>query len=579
MFTNDPDFKIRAHSWFLIRSIAMHRALALHLSLITCCCAASAADVTPWKHGAVASVQPLATDAGIAAMKRGGNAVDAAIATAITLGVVDGHNSGLGGGCFVLIRAADGSVTAIDGREKAPALATRDMFLKNGKVDDEASKTGPLASATPGALAAYDLALKKHGKLKLADLLLPAAELAEKGYAIDEVYARKIASVADKLKNFEASRKTLLHDDGSPLQKGEILKQPDLAKSLRAIAEHGTTWFYEGEYAGKVDAWMREHGGLLRKEDFASYAPALREPLRTTYRDCEIIGMPPVSSGGIHVAQILNMLETFGLASLATVDRLHITAEAMKLAFADRAYWLGDPDFAKVPRGLIDKGYAKQLAARISLEHTIAVEGHGSPPKWDGDIFGKHTTHLSTADADGNWVALTQTVNTAFGSKVIVPGTGIVLNDEMDDFAVAPGVPNAFKLVGAEANAIAPGKRPLSSMSPTIVLRDGKPFLSVGAAGGPTIITQTLQAIVQIVDFKKNPAEALAAPRIHHQWSPDQLKIEKATGDAVLSALEKRGHKLDRSSGFGACQAVMLNASGEFEAAHDPRVPGKADGW
>jgi gamma-glutamyltranspeptidase/glutathione hydrolase len=252
----------------------------------------------------------------------------------------------------------------------------------------------------------------------------------------------------------------------------------------------------------------------------------------------------------------------------------------MKLAFADRAYWLGDPDFAKVPRGLIDKDYAKQLAARISREHTIDVEGHGAPPKWDGDIFGKHTTHLSAADAEGNWVALTQTINTAFGSKVIVPGTGVVLNDEMDDFAVAPGVPNAFKLVGAEANAVASGKRPLSSMSPTIVLHDGKPFLTVGAAGGPTIITQTLLAIVNVIDFKMDPDAALAAPRIHHQWRPDELKIEKSAGDDLLSDLKKRGHKLDAQSRFGACQAVLWDAAGNyFRAAHDPRVPGKADGW
>ncbi|HEY2573050.1 MAG TPA: gamma-glutamyltransferase [Verrucomicrobiaceae bacterium] len=533
-----------------------------------------------WPHGAVASVNPLATDAGVNAMKRGGNAVDAAIATAITLGVVDGHNSGLGGGCFILIRAKDGTVTAIDGREKAPALATRDMFLKDGKVDDEASKTGALASATPGALAAYDLALRKHGKLKLADLVLPAAEIAENGFAIDAIYERKLAATGDKLKRFEESRKQFFNPDGAPLKKGDMLKQPDLAKSLRAIAEHGVEWFYRGAYAAKVDAWMQQNGGLLRKEDFFNYAPALREPLRTKYRGHEIIGMPPVSSGGIHVAQILNMLETCDLAAMSTADRLHVMAEAMKLAFADRAFWLGDPDFVKVPRGLIDPDYAKQLAGKIELTHATTVSGHGAPPRWDGDVFGKHTTHLSAADAEGNWVAMTQTINTAFGSKVIVPGTGILLNDEMDDFSVAPGVPNAFKLVGAEANAVAPGKRPLSSMSPTIVVKDGKPIMSVGAAGGPTIITQTLQAIVNVIDFKMDVGEALEQPRIHHQWSPDELKIETKAGDAVLAELEARGHKLDRSSSFGACQAVRWDeATKSFHAAHDPRVPGKADGW
>ncbi len=555
----------------------MHRTAPCLLALLTATAPVLAGQ---WPHGAVASVQPLATEAGVNAMKRGGNAVDAAIATALTLGVVDGHNSGLGGGCFILIRAADGTVTAIDGREKAPTLATRDMFLKEGKVDDEASKTGPLASATPGALAAYELALTKHGKLKLADLLLPAAEIAENGFALDEVYARKLAATADRLKKFDESRKLFFDAGGAPLKKGDILKQPDLARSLRAIAEHGTDWFYRGEYAGKVDAWMRANGGVLRKDDFANYAPALREPLRTTYRGHEIIGMPPVSSGGVHVAQILNMLETFDVAAMPAADRFHVMAEAMKLAFADRAYWLGDPDFAKVPRGLIDREYAKELAGRIRLDRAATISGHGTPPRWEGDVFGKHTTHLSAADAGGNWVALTQTINTAFGSKVIVPGTGILLNDEMDDFAVAPGVPNAFKLIGAEANAVAPGKRPLSSMSPTIVLKDGKPVMSVGAAGGPTIITQTLQAIVNVIDFKMGVAAALQAPRIHHQWSPDELKIEKAAGDEAMNDLEKRGHKLDRSAGFGACQAVRWDeASKSFEAAHDPRVPGKAAGW
>jgi gamma-glutamyltranspeptidase / glutathione hydrolase len=555
----------------------MKRAVVLLLCLLSGCGAVSAQG---WSHGVVASVHPLATEAGIEAMKRGGNAVDAAIATAITLGVVDGHNSGLGGGCFILIRAKDGTVTAIDGREKAPALATRDMFLKNGKVDEESSKSGPLASATPGALAAYEIALRRHGTMKLADLLLPAAQIAENGFALDEVYARKLAATADKLKKFAENPRQFLDAGGAPLKKGDTLRQPDLARSLRAVAEHGTGWFYHGEFAEKADAWMRANGGLLRKEDFANYAPALREPLRTTYRGHEIIGMPPVSSGGVHVAQILNMLETFDLAAMPAADRLHVIAEAMKLAFADRAHWLGDPDFVKVPRGLIDRDYARELAGRIRMDRATVVEGHGLPPRWEGDVFGKHTTHLSTADAAGNWVALTQTINTAFGCKVIVPGTGIILNNEMDDFAVAPGVPNAFKLVGAEANAIAPGKRPLSSMSPTLVLKDGQPVLSVGAAGGPTIISQTLLAIVHVVDFKMDLAKALRQPRLHHQWSPAELKIEKTAGEEVLGDLEKRGHKLDRAAPFGACQAVGWDGvSRSFQAAHDPRVPGEAAGW
>lgn len=543
------------------------------------------AQVPSWSKGAVASVHPVATEAGVQALKRGGNAVDAAIATAIMLGVVDGHNSGLGGGCFILIRAADASVTAIDARETAPALATRDMYLKEGKVDDEASKTGALAPATPGALAGYALALQKHGRLKLADVVLSAAEVAEKGFALDAVYERKLEAEREDLAKFEATKAVLFKPDGTLPKKGEVLKQPDLARTLRMIAEHGADWFYKGEYAEKVDGWMRANSGVLRKEDFAAYTPKLREPLRTSYRGHEVIGFPPPSSGGVHVAQILGMLEGHDLAAMSPADRAHVLTEAMKLAFADRAHWLGDPDFAKVPRGLMDREYLAGLAAKIHLEKATPVPSHGEPPRADTDIFGdtlKHTTHLSTADAEGNWVALTQTVNTAFGSKVIVPGTGVILNNEMDDFAVAPGVPNAFKLVGAEANAIVPGKRPLSSMSPTIVLKDGKPFLSLGAAGGPTIISQTLQNLVNVLDLKMGIVDAIAAPRLHHQWSPDDLRIEPAVGAEVMEALRQRGHTLRESGavGIGVSQGVMWDESTKsFRGAHDPRAYGKADGW
>lgn len=511
-------------------------------------------------------------------MKRGGNAVDAAIATALTLGVVDGHNSGIGGGCFIVVRSAKGEIECIDGREMAPAAASRDMFVINGKVDDEASKTGPLASGVPGALKAYDLVLRKYGRLKLADLLLPAADLAEKGFAIDEVYERKLAGVADKVAKFPASAAVLLKADGSPLKKGDTLVQKDLAKTYRAIAEHGIDWFYNGEFAEKTAAWMSENKGIMTKQDFANYVAKSREPLRFTYRGYELISMPPPSSGGLHVAQVLQMIERFPIGTMTDVQRLHVTTEAMKLAFADRAYWLGDPDFAKVPRGLGDRAYTDSLSQKIDEARATRVPQHGTPAKANDDWFGKHTTHLSAADADGNWVAMTQTINTSFGSKVIIPGTGVVMNDEMDDFSVQPGVPNAFKLIGAEANSVQAGKRPLSSMSPTLVFKDGKPVITVGAAGGPTIITQTLLAISNIIDRGMNPKEALAAPRIHHQWAPDQLKIETSVGEDVLKALEAKGHELDRSKGFGACQCIMLK-NGKFLPAHDPRVPGKADGW
>lgn len=527
--------------------------------------------------GAVASVHPLATEAGVNALKKGGNAVDAAIATALTLGVVDGHNSGIGGGCFVLIRAQDGSVTCIDGREIAPAAASRDMYLINGKLDDEASKTGALASGVPGALAAYDLALRKHGKLKLADLLLPAAEIAEQGFAIDRVYAAKIAGLVEKLARFPGSAAVLLKPDGSPLKEGDRLVQKDLATTYRAVARQGIDWFYKGPFAQTTAAWMKANGGIMTEQDFTNYVAKERKPLRFTYRGYDLISMPPPSSGGLHVAQVLQMIERFPIKDLPDAQRVHVTVEAMKLAFADRAHWLGDPDFAPVPRGLMDRGYTDALSQKIDPARTTTVPTHGNPAKAHDDVFGKHTTHLSTADAEGNWVALTQTINTAFGSKVIIPGTGVIMNDEMDDFSVQPGVPNAFKLIGAEANAVAAGKRPLSSMSPTLVLKNGKPIVSVGAAGGPTIITQTLLTISNIIDRGMPPAQALAAPRFHHQWAPDALRIETAFGDATLSTLEQQGHMLEKSAGFGACQCIQ-QINGRLIPAHDPRVPGAAGG-
>jgi len=528
----------------------------------------------------VASVQPLATEAGVAAFEAGGNAIDAAVAAAVTLGVVDNHNSGLGGGCFILIRRADGTLVAIDGREEAPAAATRDMFLRDGEAVPELSQTGPLAVGIPGALAAYDLAVREYGQLPLKDLLLPAAKIAEEGFPIDRIYAGKLKASAKALDKFAGSRAALLKSDGSAYEKGDILKQPDLARSYRAMAEEGTDWFYKGPFAEKVARWMTDNGGIITEADFASYQPVKREPLETTYRDWTIIGFPPPSSGGVHVAQMLNMLETFDLKKTYQenpAEALHLIAEAMKLAFADRAFWLGDPDAVDVPRGLIDKGYAVALAERINPEKATEVPSHGEPPAAAEDVFGKkHTTHITAADSDGNWVAITATVNTTFGSKVIVPGTGIVLNNEMDDFSAQPGRPNAFGLVGAENNAVAPGKRPLSSMTPTIVLKDGKPVMTVGAAGGPKIITSVLLAILRRLDFDESLADAVGSPRIHQQWMPDVLTVEKKMPKEIVEQLAAKGHKIDEIDSGAVAQAIEIDDKGQFIGVHDPRVPGKA---
>ena len=545
-----------------------------------------AADLPPnaavSSKGMVASVHPLATDAGVAALRRGGNAIDAAIAVGLTLGVVDSKNSGLGGGCFILIRRADGKLFAIDGREAAPAKASRDMYLKDGKPQPEWSQHGPLAVATPGALAAYAQALQQHGKLKLADVVLPAAEIAERGFPLDRSNADAQRSAGKLLLKVNGPGCPLLKPDGTPFAEGDIVKQSDLAKTYRGIAERGPDYFYRGPLAAAVGQWMAEHGGLLTADDFATYQPVEREPLVTTYRGRTIVGFPPPSSGGVHVAQILNILEGFDLKAIHSKDAgeyHHVLAEAMKLAFADRAYWLGDPDFARVPQGLVDKEYARSLGAKIQLAKATPLSGHGTPPAADERVFLKHTTHIATADAEGNWVAMTQTVNTTYGSKVIVPGTGLVLNNEMDDFSIAPGQPNAFGLIGAEANAVAPRKRPLSSMSPTIVLVDGQPVLSVGAAGGPTIITQALQALVRTIDLGLPLDQAVAQPRIHQQWSPDEVRIESRLPAEIQKSLTGRGHKLNDVRNMGVTQAISLDrATGQFLGVHDPRVPGKAAG-
>jgi gamma-glutamyltranspeptidase/glutathione hydrolase len=529
-------------------------------------------------HGAVASVHPLATDAGMKVLKSGGNAMDAAVAVALTLGVVDGHNSGIGGGCFMLIRRSNGSFVAIDGRETAPAAATRDMFIRNGKAETELSQTGALASGVPGSLAAYDYVVHHFGKKHLKDLVLPAAALAEQGFRLDRAYAERLKSVASEMARFDSSR-AVFFKDGSPLGEGAILKQPDLAATYRHIAEQGNDWFYRGPFAQATEKWMKENGGLLAAKDFRAYEIKLREPVIGSYRGYELAGFPPPSSGGVHVQEILNIVEHFELKTLEPATRFHVIAEAMKLAFADRAYWLGDPDFAKVPHGLADKKYAATLAAKIDLEHARAVPTHGTPPDWQRNSFKKHTTHFSVADAEGNWVACTASVNTSFGSKVVIPGTGVVLNNQMDDFSIQPGVANYFGLVGSEANAVQPGKRPLSSMCPTIVLKDGKPLIALGAAGGPRIISAVVLELIGMLDFELSPAEAVARPRFHHQWSPDELVIENAVPEEIQKALAARGHKVTRSGAVGVSQIVARRLDGGFWGAADPRAGGKVEVW
>lgn len=558
------------------------------MGLLTALCAAAvwptaaSGHTATAEHHMIATVHPIATDAGVEVFHDRGNAVDAAVTAALTLGVVDGENSGIGGGCLILIRTANGKFIAIDGREAAPAAAHRDMFVHDGKPNPVASQTGPLASGVPGALAAYQLALEKCGTIKLARAVAPGIAAARNGFEVRPSYAKAIKSVEHHLAEYPGSRAVFFHADGRPFGEGERLVQTDLARTYRQIGEHGTGWFYRGEFAEQIGKWMAANGGVLTAQDFAGYEAKLREPLHTTYRGYEIVGFPPPSSGGIHVAQILNILENFDLRAIEKENPLqatHITAEAFKLAFADRAYWLGDADFVKVPRGLIDKDYASELAAKINPRGVTEVPTHGSPPNFAQDVFGRHTTHIAAADAAGNWVAITATVNTTFGSKVIVPGTGVVLNDEMDDFSIFPGMPNAFGLVGAEANSVGPGKRPLSSMSPTIVLNaKGKPVLTVGAAGGPKIITQTLLTIIRTLDYQQPLEDAVGGRRFHHQWRPNCVTYEKGLDEKIVHGLRDLGHNVEEIETGGRTQAIAIGPDGKLVGVADPRADGTAAG-
>lgn len=535
-------------------------------------------------RGVVATVQPLASRAAVQAFERGGNAIDAAVAASLMLSVVDGHNSGIGGGCLALVCTAAGEVFAIDGRERAPLKATAEMFFSGGKPNPKLSQLGPLAAGVPGLIAALEQLSSRWGRTGWNDGLRGAAKVASDGFKLDRNYAANLMGAADELRQFAETRRILLDGSGLPLAAGSLLRQPDLSATLESIADHGAAWFYSGGFAERIDRFMRETGGLMTGDDLAAYTTIDRQPIKTKYRVHQVVGFPPPSSGGIHVAQMLGMLNQFDVRAIfaaSPATGMHLLLEVMKRAMADRAHWLGDSDFADVPLGLLDTEYLRQRASDIDLKRVVAVTRHGQPPLADSSLFGrqKHTTHLTTADRDGNVVAITQTVNTSFGCKMIVPGTGVILNNEMDDFSLAPGVRNAFGLVGSAANAVAPGKRPLSSMSPTLVLNDaGKPTLTCGAAGGPKIITAVLQTLVRVLDLGQSIDSAIAAERVHQQWSPDQAVCENALSASVADTLTNLGHTVTRVRSAAVAQGIALHADGTLTAAADPRVPSSAMG-
>jgi gamma-glutamyltranspeptidase / glutathione hydrolase len=535
-------------------------------------------------RGAAATVHPLATEAAINCLREGGNAIDAAVAASLMLSVVDSHNSGLGGGGLALIRLSSGKMIAIDGREMAPSRSTPQQYLNSdGKPDPTLSQEGPLAVAVPGLVALLERISREYGQTSWKTGLLAAAAVAENGYAISGNFAAVIKEQASRLRKYPSSAAVLLDAQGQPLAAESVLKQADLSRSLRQLAEHGSDWFYRGELAERMERFMNEQGGFLRADDMANYQTISREVITSDYRGRKIHGFPPPSSGGIHVAQMLAMLEPFDVGDIfkrSPATGYHLLLEVMKRALADRAFWLGDADFAKVPKGLLNAEYLKSRAASIDLTRATEVSSHGVPPAADIDLFGPggHTTHLTTADSQGNVVALTQTVNTSFGSKLILPGTGIVLNNEMDDFSLAPGVRNAFGLVGSDANAIVPKKRPLSSMSPSLVTdQNGQPMFTCGAAGGPRIITTVLQAIVRAIDLQLPPDQALSQPRVHHQWSPNHAVVESSMPEAIVAELIRMGHEVLHTKHLATAQAIGLQQQKLF-AASDPRVPSSARG-
>ena len=527
-------------------------------------------------RGMVATQEAVATGVGIDILRRGGNAVDAAVAVGFALAVTLPRAGNLGGGGFMLVHFAEtGETVAIDYREMAPQSATRDMYLDAaGNVDKERARFSRHAAGVPGTVAGLALALERYGRLTLADVLSPAIALARDGIVVDKNLSESLRDYQERLKRHPATARIFYRPDGNPFEPGDTLVQADLAFSLEQIATHGPQAFYTGVIAQRIATDMQTNGGPMTLEDLAAYRAVVREPVRGTYRGYEIRSMPPPSSGGVHLVQILNILEGFPMAFLGhnSADSIHVMAEAMRLAYADRSQHLGDPDFWAVPvEGLTSKVYAARLRDSIALDRARPSEQvrPGDPAPYESE----ETTHFSVMDRFGNVVSNTYTINFGYGSGIVAEGTGILLNNEMDDFSAKPGVPNAYGLIGGDANAVEAGKRPLSSMTPTIVLDNGKPFLATGSPGGSRIITTTLQIIMNVIDHRMNIAAATAAPRVHHQWLPDELRIEPGISPDTLDILAERGHRIVTKWSMGSTQSIMRSESG-FLGASDPRRPG-----
>jgi gamma-glutamyltranspeptidase / glutathione hydrolase len=551
-------------------------------------------------HGMVTTDEELGSEAGVEILKRGGNAVDAAVAVAFALAVVEPAAGNIGGGGFMVVRLANGKATFLDYREVAPGKATRDMYIgKDGKLDEEASVIGYRSVAVPGTVAGLALALKSYGSMKLADVMAPAIRLAENGFPVSKRLAHEFEQERPALQRFALSRRIFLND-GKMFQPGDTLRQPELAATLKRIARNGAAEFYSGETARAIVDDMSRLGGLITLDDLAKYQPKVREVLRAKYENgghaWEVLTSPPPSSGGVAIIEALNMLQSVPLKGWDDVESVHMVAEVMRRVFADRAAYLADPDYSNVPvAGLTDPCYAKEVLTTVDPlhassskvikagnPHTCGVAASNAPfPETLVSLGeGPHTTHFSVVDAAGNAVASTYTLNASYGSHV-TSSAGFLLNDEMDDFTTQPGVPNAlFGLVQSEANAIAPGHRPLSSMTPTILLRDGKLSFVTGSPGGPAIISATLLSVLNWMRLGMEPQAAINAPRFHHQWVPDRISLEPAFPDSLERALNARGHATRRVGHIGVVNAIAIDpATGDRLGAADPRHDGAAVGY
>jgi len=534
------------------------------------------------KNAMVATSHKLATAVALKILQDGGNAIDAAVTAGFALAVTQPRSGNIGGGGFMLVSSEQKkSVVAIDYREKAPKAATEKMFQdEQGKVVKKRSRFSHLSAGVPGTVAGLLMALEKYGTISREQALAPAIKLAKEGFVVPLRFSKGLKQRQERLSKFSYGRELFYKADGGFYETGDLFVQTDLAKTLERVSKLGVKGFYEGETAKLIIDDMQKNSGIMTLQDLQEYQPQLREPVKGSYRGFDIYSMSPPSSGGAHIVQILNMLEGYPIGEYGhnSAKTIHLMAEAMKRAYADRAEYLGDTDFVTVPlKGITAKEYAKELAKSIDIDKATVSKtlGAGNPVPYESN----ETTHFSIVDKWGNAVSNTYTINFSYGSGIAVPGAGFLLNNEMDDFSAKPGVANAYGLLGGAANKVEPQKRMLSSMSPTIVMKDGKNYLVTGSPGGSRIITTTLQVLMNVIDHGMNIQAAVSAPRIHHQWLPDEIRVEQGISPDTVALLQSKGHKVVQKSAMGAIQSIMVGEEAFYGAADPRRSTSSAAGF